>query len=341
MYHISRGNQGAETALVVNMSTPPAFDPELAAVLAATGLTSVATGITPDTVQAQRETIAEDIMSVEQLRADDRLVVDEIDVPGPEGTVSLLVLRPRGVTAARPVVYHTHGGGLIVGNNRYGLEPILDWVVELQLVLVSVEYRLAPEHPYPAAVEDSYAGLAWTAAHATEIGGDANRIILAGASAGGNLAAGLALLARDRGEIPIAGQLLIYPMLDDRNDTVSSHQMLGLGVWDRISNETAWGAYLAGVAEVPPYAAPARATDLSGLPPTYLDVGSAETFRDEDVDYARRLWEAGVDAEFHVWSGAYHGFDLFAPDADVSQRATAARKHWLQRVLGSQPPKSR
>lgn len=312
------------------MPTPPVFDPELQAALDATGLESVATGITPDGIAEARELQAADEPTVEQLRADGRFDVEEVNAPGPDGDVPLLILRPRGASFDGPVIYHTHGGGLIMGSHRYGLEPVLELAAELQLVVVSVEYRLAPEHPYPAGLDDAYAGLEWTARQA-------KRIILAGGSAGGNLAAALALLARDRGDIAIAGQLLIYPMLDDRNESVSSHQMLGLGVWDRVSNQTAWRAYLAAVdGEVPAYAAPARATDLAGLPPTYLEVGSAETFRDEDVEYARRLWEVGVDAELHVWPGAFHGFDIFAPDATVTRRAAASRAAWLRRVLAAE-----
>jgi acetyl esterase/lipase len=213
---------------------------------------------------------------------------------------------------------------------------MLDWASEFGLVVVSVEYRLAPETPHPGPVEDCYAGLAWTARHADELGIDPERIIVAGASAGGGLAAALALLARDRGGPELAGQMLIYPMLDDRNDSPSAVQMAGLGVWDRTANDTGWGALLGaakGGPEVSPYAAPARATDLSGLPPAFIDVGSAETFRDEDVAYAARIWQAGGRAELHVWPGAFHGFDGFAPQAAVSQDALAARVRWLRRLF--------
>ena len=224
---------------------------------------------------------------------------------------------------------------MIVGTNRLGLP--LDWAEELGLVVVSVEYRLAPEHPHPAPVEDCYAGLLWTAAHAEEIGGDPDRVILAGGSAGGGLAAALALLARDRrGPRPL-GQLLMCPMLDDRNDTLSAHQMAGLGVWDRTANETGWNALLGearGTDDVEPYAAPARATDLSGLPPAFIDVGSAETFRDEDVPYATRIWQAGGSAELHVWPGGFHGFDGLVPQAALSVDARGACLRWLRRLLG-------
>ena len=128
--------------------------------------------------------------------------------------------------------------------------------------------------------------------------------------------------------------MLICPMLDDRSDSASAHQMAGRGSWDRVANETGWSAYLGPErTAVPPYAAPARAADLSGLPPTFVDVGSAETFRDEDVDYAHRIWAAGGDAELHVWPGGVHGFDALAPDAAIAREAREARARWLRRLL--------
>src|SRR3954470_2965003 len=225
---------------------PPPFDAELAAALAATGQTSIATGIMPKAIAAERETLTETIPSREDLAADGRFLVEELDVPGPDGApdVSLLVVRPSDLVGPRPVVYHTHGGGLMMGNNRFGLDTLLEWARELQLVVVSVEYRLAPEHPFPAGLEDAYAGLVWTARNAEKVSGDPRRIILAGGSAGGTLAAALALLDRDRRDIGVLGQVLMYPMLDDRNDTPSAHQMAGRGVWDLVSNRTGWQAWL-------------------------------------------------------------------------------------------------
>ncbi|MFC9059326.1 alpha/beta hydrolase [Streptomyces sp. NPDC057074] len=266
--------------------------------------------------------------------------VEERSVPGPEGApdISLLICRPTTATAPTPVVYHTHGGGMITGNNRGGVPELLELLDGLDVALVSVEYRLAPETPHPGPVEDCYAGLVWTAEHADELGFDPRRIIVAGASAGGGLAAALALLARDRRGPALLAQLLMYPMLDDRNDTPSARQMTGLGVWDSASNQSGWTALLGearGTDGVSPYAAPARAADLSGLPPAFLDVGSAETFRDEVVTYASRIWQAGGRAELHVWPGAFHGFDLMAPHAAVSQDARAARLPWLRRILSA------
>ncbi|MYX20473.1 alpha/beta hydrolase fold domain-containing protein, partial [Streptomyces sp. SID8380] len=156
-------------------------------------------------------------------------------------------------------------------------------------------------------------------------------------SAGGGLAAGVALAARDRGGPALLGQLLMCPMLDDRNDTPSAVQMAGTGLWDREANHMGWTALLGerrGGPDVSPYAAPARAVDLAGLPPAFVDVGSAETFRDEDVAYASRLWACGVQTELHVWPGGFHGFDGIAPQAALSQTARTTRTEWLRRLLG-------
>jgi acetyl esterase/lipase len=185
---------------------------------------------------------------------------------------------------------------------------------------VSVEYRLAPEHPHPAPVEDCYAGLKWMVEHAVEIGVDPSRIALAGPSAGGGLAAATALVARDRGGPPLACQILIYPMLDDRNITPSSREFAGIPGWSREANISGWTALLGdktGTEDVSPYAAPARASDLSNLPPTLIQVGELEVFRDECVDYALRLMQAGVSTELHVYPGAYHGWEIFVPTASA------------------------
>ena len=185
---------------------------------------------------------------------------------------------------------------MIVGDNRFGLPEMLDLAEPLGMAVVSVEYRLAPETPTRA--PSRTATRAWCGVgHADELGIDPERIVIGGASAGGGLARGTALMARDRSGPAILAQLLLCPMLDDRNDSPSAQQMRGLGIWDAPSNETGWNALLGdgvrGGPDVSPYAAPARAADLSGLPPAFIDVGSAETFRDEDVAYASRIWQAG------------------------------------------------
>jgi acetyl esterase/lipase len=287
----------------------------------------------------QRDAAARPRPTVGDLRADGRFEVDELRVPGaPDGPdITLVSARPAGTAGPLPLLYYLHGGGMIMGNAWSVLPWLLrEWALTLQLAVVSVEYRLAPQARYPGPVEDCYAGFTWVAAHAAELGIDADRVIIGGKSAGGGLAAALALLTRDRGGPTPIGQLLLSPMLDDRNNTVSSSQMAGLDTWDRTSNATAWQALLGdryGATDLPPYAAPARATDLSGLPPAYIDVGSAETFRDEDVAYAQAIWQSGGQAELHVWPGAFHGFDTFAPRAALSRAARDTRSRWLRRIL--------
>jgi len=319
---------------------PPPFDSELAAALSLINL-HVPSSLSGEAIAALRaagESLPNPTLA--DFARDGRFLVEEREVPGPQGApdISLLICRPAAATTALPVVYYTHGGGMVIGNNRLGVEEALDWAEEFDLVVVSVEYRLAPENPHPAPIEDCWAGLLWTLEHAAEIGADPTRVLLAGVSAGGGLAAALGLLARDRGGPAPIGQLLLCPMLDDRNDTPSAVQMAGLGVWDRTSNATGWGALLGdalGGPDVSPYAAPARPDDLFGLAPAFVDVGSAETFRDESVAYASRIWQAGGSAELHVWPGGFHGFDGLAPHAALSHDARAARVRWLRRILGT------
>ncbi|WP_157244786.1 alpha/beta hydrolase [Nonomuraea typhae] len=322
------------------MSTPIPFDPELDAALQAVR-EQLPASFTPDmipVIRRARENLPQP--SYEELSQGGALVLRDHTAPGPEGApdITLLVARPAAAEGPVPALYFIHGGGMILGDRRDALPDLAGLLLELGMALVSVEYRLAPEHPHPAPVEDCYAGLAWTVKNAADLGIDPGRVIVAGASAGGGLAAATALLARDRGGPALLAQLLICPMLDDRNDTPSAHQMAGLGIWDRTANATGWQALLgeaAGGPGVSPYASPARATDLSGLPPAFIDVGSAETFRDEDVAYATRIWQAGGQAELHVWPGGFHGFDIFAPEAAISRDSRAARIHWLRRVLGA------
>jgi acetyl esterase/lipase len=204
--------------------------------------------------------------------------------------------------------------------------------------VVSVEWRRPPEHPFPAPMDDCYAGLAWTHRHAAELGVDPARIAIGGASSGGGSAAGLALLARDRGELPVRFQLLIYPMLDDRNVTPASRALTDPRVWNRASNLIGWRAYLgdaAGTGRVSPYAAPARATDLTGLPPAYLAVGDLDLFIDEDLEYAQRLQQADVPTELHVYPGGIHAFDSYAPASALARRFAGDRDDALRRAFAA------
>lgn len=324
--------------MAIAVHPAPPFDVELGAVLAVIGEMLPAT-LTPDLIGALRQGRLRS-PSIDDTIGDRPICHEERTVPGPAGApdITLSIFTRTDHVAGGPGIYHTHGGGMILGDRFTGAEEFLSWVMEFDAVLVSVEYRLAPENPDPAPVDDSYAGLVWMAQHADELGFDTDRLVIGGASAGGGIAAGVTLLSRDLGTPALAGQLLIYPMLDDRNATVSSHQINGIGVWDRGSNDTGWDALLGDrrkTEAVSIYAAPARATDLTNLPPTFIDVATAEVFRDEDVAYATRIWEQGGIAELHVWPGGFHGFDFVAPQAALSIEARAARVAWLQRILGA------
>ncbi len=243
--------------------------------------------------------------------------------------VSVRVHREKTARGLLPCIYWMNGGGLILGRN-IGDDPRFDrWCPRLSCVGVSVEYALAPESKYPGPLEDCYAGLKWLHAHAEELGVDATRIGIGGASAGGGLAAALALLVRDRGELPVAFQALMYPMIDDRQITVSSSW--NDPIWPPHANRYGWDSYLGSLKkdEVPGYAAAARATDLRGLPPTYISVGALDGFADEDVDYANRLRHAGVPVELHVYPGAPHGFDGLMPGTAIARRANRDISEWL------------
>lgn len=313
----------------------PPFDPEVEAVMTALG-DEVVTGLAPEGIDELRRRVHPPDPAALTLDGTYDVAVHRVTVPWDQAEVTLVLARPSAPRDAVPVLYHLHGGGLVTGSALDDLPWLLEIAAQVGAAVAAVEYRLAPEHPYPAAVEDAYAGLGWLVEHGAEHGVDPARIVVSGVSAGGGIAAATALLARDRGGPALLGQLLVYPMLDDRNDSASAVQMAGVGSWDRTANATGWSAYLGdrvGGPDVPGYAAPARAEDLRGLPPTFLDVGSAETFRDEDIAYASRLWQCGADAELHVWPGGCHAFDLLAPEARVSTDARAARVHWLTRLL--------
>jgi len=267
-----------------------------------------------------------------------RVTTEDRRVPGPAGApdVLLRIYRPADRTGTLPALYWIHGGGMFMGNVDQDDASCAAYVQDLGCVVASVEYRLAPENPHPAPVEDCYAGLKWFAEQSIELGIDRTHIALGGASAGGGLAAGTALLARDRGGPDLVCQILIYPMLDDRNTTPSSQEFAGIPGWSREANLAGWAALLgdrAGTADVSPYAAPARATDLSNLPPTLIQVGELEVFRDESIEYGARLLQAGVSTEMHVYPGAYHGWELFVPTAAVSQRMLGERTAALERFL--------
>ncbi|MET8333524.1 alpha/beta hydrolase [Streptosporangium canum] len=321
------------------MALHPNIDPELAAALAKAPLQATdMEGIRAEDLPGIRLQIDAAGAAMAALEPDGRVTIEDRSVPGPDGApdVRVRIYRPTGQRGTAPGLYWIHGGGMILGTVEMEDPRLVEYAAQLGCVIVSVGYRLAPEHPHPAPVEDCYAGLVWTAKNAAELGIDPDRLAVAGISAGGGLAAATVLLARDRGGPSLAFQMLICPMLDDRNTTPSSHEFAEAVVWNRAANLFGWAALLgddAGTDGVSPYAAPARATDLSGLPPAYIDVGELEVFRDECVDYAQRLVRAGVSTEFHLYPGAFHGFDMMLPDTEISRRAAAERVVALRRAL--------
>ena len=229
-------------------------------------------------------------------------------------------------------VLFLHGGSMILGSVDHYDEIVQHQVADSGVPVLAVDYRLAPEHRHPVPVLDCFAGLRWLAEHAQELGVDPTRIAVMGDSAGGGLAAGVAILARDRGGPAISHQLLFYPMLDDRPLT-RDDELSAIATFTYDDNATGWYALLGedcGGTSVPSSAAPARATDLHGLPPLYLDVGGADILCSQDVAYAHRLVDAGVPVELHVHPGAIHAFELYAPQAGVSQRARADRARVLR-----------
>ena len=315
------------------MNVDEHLDAEVAAALIASGIDSLVYPADPAGVPEFRRNRVMVSMPIDPATT---ITMRDVSVPAPNGDPDVIVrvYSPPASEQPRPCCYWIHGGGYIFGTIDTSDARCVQTAETLDCVVVSVEYRLAPEYPYPAPLEDCYTGLAWTAAHTGELGIDPGRIAVVGQSAGGGLAAGLALLVRDRGEIPLCFQLLIYPMIDDRNTTPSSH--LVTKVWTRETNLLGWHSYLGhepGLPDVSPYAAPARAEDLGGLAPAFIGVGTLDVFRDENIDYARRLLAAGVPTELHVYAGAPHGFEGLAPQAAVSQRFNRDIAEALRRAL--------
>jgi len=256
--------------------------------------------------------------------------------PGAPGDpdVPVRLHRERGITEPRPCLISIHGGGFVIGSHLGDDGRFDRWSPALRCVGVSVGYRLAPETPFPGALEDCYAALRWAYENAAELGIDPDGIGIMGGSAGGGLAAGLALLARDRAEIPVAFQVLSYPMLDDRLDTRSGRA--GAPLWGPSPNQFGWRSYLSGLRPgggVPGYAVPARAGDLAGLPAAFITVGNLDGLLDEDIDYAQRLIAAGVATDLHVFADAPHAFDSMLAGTAVAQRASRVMEDWLESRL--------
>ena len=317
------------------MSSPkrserPPIDSEYVTLVASGELVLMSTILPGDVVKLRAESVS---APIEETIGDRAIRHETATVP--ESGMLVSIFTPSN-GPVRGCVFAVHGGGLVVGDRYSGIEFTFDWIEQLGLSVVSPEYRLAPEHPYPAALTDCAHALEWTTKYLAASGRGAIPLVLSGVSAGGTLAAALALTFRDRGDISVSGLMLQAPMLDHRNESVSSRQFSRTGQWDRESNATGWAAYLAGQSadEITAYMSPALATDLTGMPPTFVDVGSAELFRDEDVAFASALWAAGVDAQLVVWPGGVHSFDRFAPNTALAKAACTARNEWLGRLVG-------
>ena len=315
------------------------IDPELVAPLAAwTEATNGGIDLhdiprTRATMDALADAMMTKVAPREDVRSSDYWIA------GPAGAAQVFVrvYQPIERAAALPALLWLHGGGYVLGSVARDDLMARRLCAEGQCVVVSVDYRLAPEHASPAAVEDAHAALEWTASQSESLGIDTQRIAIGGASAGGGVAAGLALLARDRGVVDVCFQLLIYPMLDCHNLALPDADHADTLVWTRENNLMGWQAYLGtetpAAIDASPYASPSRATDLSGLPPAYIPVGDLDLFLDENITYAQRLMRAGVAAELRIYPGGFHGFNGFAPSADVSKRFNAERDAALKRAL--------
>ena len=317
------------------MTTRHLVDPELDPALDQFPDFAFTTETLPQIRAAEAEMLAQEAAG---LPAYPDIEVTERTVPGPEGApeVRVLVYIPKNASRPLPALLWIHGGGYVIGTADRDDANVKAIVQQVGCAAVSVDYRLAPETPFPGGIEDCYAALTWLHEQASELGVDPGRLAIGGASAGGGLAAALGLLARDRGQVPLAFQLLIYPMIDDRTAaTADPHPYTGEFVWTPQSNLFGWWALLGqnpGGDEVSPYAAAARAENLAGLPPTYVSVGSLDLFLEEDLEYARRLMRAGVPTELHVYPGAYHGYSM-TPSAWVSRAEERNSQEALRRAL--------
>ena len=310
-------------------------DPELAPILEAIPEMDISS---PEKIAATRAIVAQ--MTELALADPDRTVaMSEHIAPGvgDNPAVSLRLYRPEGLKPNAPVIFHIHGGGYMFGSAASSDPRHRQWAKTLNCAVASVDYRLAPETPFPGAIADCYAALLWLHTEAPKLGLDRTKIALAGESAGGGLAAALALTIRDRGGPKPCFQLLIYPMIDDHTGTADkANAYAGEFVWDRAGNREAWRAYLGtepGVGEISSHAAAARATDLAGLPPAFIGTGALDLFIDENLDYARRLSRAGVPVELYCAPGAFHGFDALAPAAKVAQRFNDIALNALRRAF--------
>ncbi len=312
---------------------PYQFDPELAAAIP---FLPVSTG--PVDVEANREMMAAvvDMMNKDVEVGD--LVIEDHHIGGSDPTREILVrvYRPAVESGPRPGILDIHGGGFTTGTVELQHGAVSQMAREVNAVVATVDYRLAPEYPYPAGLDDCYAALEWLASESCELGIDPQRIAVFGSSAGGGLAAALALLARDRGGPSLCFQYLGVPELDDRLSTASMQTFVDTPIFNRNGAANSWEAYLGDKRDVSFYAAPARATDLKGLPPAFISTMEFDPLRDEGIIYALHLLEAGVSVELHQYPGTFHGSAMIA-DADVSKRQIAENIEVLRRALRPSP----
>ena len=266
------------------------------------------------------------------------ILVENVFIPGQDDQtkIRLRIYKPKSISAPIPVLLWIHGGGYVIGKPEIDDLSCAEYVRELGIVVVSVDYRCAPKHPFPAGLDDCYSALKWAVTHAQELNVDSKRIAIGGASAGGGLAAALVQLVHDRREIKSIFQLLVYPMLDDRTvlraDIDDSQNI----TWNQKSNRFGWESYLGkecGAKDAPAYSVPARRADLSGLPPTWIGVGSLDVFHDEDVVYAQRLKECGIECEIDIIASAFHGFDVFDPQLPIVQDFRKSQIEALKKYL--------
>jgi acetyl esterase/lipase len=313
------------------------IDPEIRPVIAAWPMQTIANYA--DLLQARAE-YHEIFLKFVAAPHDTRVAVHDVTTPprGEHPPVRLRLFRPKDATGILPAVFWTQGGGYIMTSPDLDDAVCQDLALNHRCLVASAEWRRAPEHPFPAASEDCYTGLSWMVKQATDLEIDTRRIVIAGSSSGGGTTASLALLVRDRGEFGVAHQMLIYPMLDDRNDTPSARLVTDGNVWNRAKNEFAWRAFLGdsyGTDKISPYAAPSRMQNLARSIPASILTGELDLFRDENILYAMRLMAAGVPTELYVYPRAPHGFDRLAPKAAVSQQFFADQNAVLRRVFAA------
>ena len=287
---------------------------------------------------AGSRTILKKLAERARIRDTSSIAVEEFAITHPEDstTLNLKSFRPLTGSTEKPALLWIHGGGYVMGSAGDTDQTLAQIALETDCTVFSVDYRLAQEHAYPAALDDCFDCLLWLQKHANQLKIDPARIAIGGASAGAGLTAALALRARDEGTQQVLFQLLIYPMLDHRHRTPSSRAIQDPNLWNEQTNRLAWALYLGALTdhdEIPLYASASLAADLTNLPPAFVCVGDLDIFLDEDIDYAQRLLQAGVPTELHVYPGAIHGFDMLAPDAAISQRLRTDVNNALQKAF--------